>query len=396
MNRRLFLALAFAAGCVGEKAPVDDNFSDLAGADEKSDKFTGKMTIVGSIEYGQSQGPFTHKAGKWSALKFAGDAGDAITVDVKSTNGDTVAWVLDNDMNIVAFNDDYGAGTNSHIDVTLPKNASRTHYIVTRDYYKGGMKFTVSLKGKKAVVAFDTPCTVDADCERVRPDCCKLQDWISVRADQVDAYRASLMCPDHLICPAVAVRENHAVAECKENKCVAVLPANIDCGGHTRNMHQCPDQYTCEGPQLAVDGTGKCYKFCGGIAGFACDQPDDLCLDNPNDDCDPNNGGADCGGECRPARCSTTSLTAPVGYHWDQWVCGFVENTSCGGFGGFPCAPGKSCIDAPDSCDPAHGGADCPGICVASTDCRVAGCANGQFCSFCWGSYACIPNGALC
>src|SRR6478672_11507884 len=150
MNRTLILALAFAAGCTGEKAPVDDTFSDLQGADEKSDKFTGKMTIVGSIDYGQTLGPFKHAANKWSALKFAGDEGDAITVDVKSTNGDTVAWVLDNDFNIVAFNDDYKGGTDSHIEVKLPANASRTHYIVTRDYYKGAMKFTVSLAGKHA------------------------------------------------------------------------------------------------------------------------------------------------------------------------------------------------------------------------------------------------------
>src|SRR5690348_1359468 len=108
MNRNLLLALTLITGCTGGKAPVDDNFSELAGADEKSDKFTGKMTIVGSIDYGQKLGPFAHRAGMWSALKFAGDAGDAITVDVRSTDGDTVAWVLDNDMNIVAFNDDYG------------------------------------------------------------------------------------------------------------------------------------------------------------------------------------------------------------------------------------------------------------------------------------------------
>src|SRR5262245_23847072 len=147
MNRNLFFAFALLAGCAGEKAPVDDDFSDLAGADEKSDKFTGKMTVVASIEYGQTKGPYNHAAGKWSALKFAGEEGDALTVDVTSTNGDTVAWVLDNDMNILGFNDDYGRGTNSHIEVTLPKHASKTHYIVTRDYYRSSMKFSVTLKG---------------------------------------------------------------------------------------------------------------------------------------------------------------------------------------------------------------------------------------------------------
>ena len=40
---------------------------------------------------------------------------------------------------------------------------------------------------------------------------------------------------------------------------------------------------------------------------------------------------------------------------------------SCGGFTGTPCGAGETCIDDPsDSCDPAHGGADCPGICTAA------------------------------
>jgi inhibitor of cysteine peptidase len=33
------------------------------------------------------------------------------------------------------------------------------------------------------------------------------------------------------------------------------------------------------------------------------------------------------------------------------------------------------------------------------TDCRANGCGgekSGKWCSFCWGSFACIPNGALC
>lgn len=37
----------------------------------------------------------------------------------------------------------------------------------------------------------------------------------------------------------------------------------------------------------------------------------------------------------------------------------------CGGIAGFPCPDGMTCVDDPaDNCDPAKGGADCPGICV--------------------------------
>ncbi len=46
--------------------------------------------------------------------------------------------------------------------------------------------------------------------------------------------------------------------------------------------------------------------FCGGFGGFAC--PDDLtCIDDPNDSCDPMNGGADCGGICVDASSSSSA-----------------------------------------------------------------------------------------
>ncbi|MBJ6762875.1 hypothetical protein JGU66_19095 [Myxococcaceae bacterium JPH2] len=38
---------------------------------------------------------------------------------------------------------------------------------------------------------------------------------------------------------------------------------------------------------------------------------------------------------------------------------------TCGGFAGAPCPQGYQCADDPsDSCDPAHGGADCVGLCA--------------------------------
>jgi hypothetical protein len=53
---------------------------------------------------------------------------------------------------------------------------------------------------------------------------------------------------------------------------------------------------------VSVSHDGACRPqgpFCGGIAGIPC--PEDLaCVDDPSDDCDPKNGGADCGGICVP------------------------------------------------------------------------------------------------
>jgi PrcB C-terminal len=54
---------------------------------------------------------------------------------------------------------------------------------------------------------------------------------------------------------------------------------------------------------------------CGGIAGIDCPGLG-TCLDNPFDSCDPNNGGADCGGLCS---CLTTKI-CPLGSVWNPAV----------------------------------------------------------------------------
>jgi len=80
---------------------------------------------------------------------------------------------------------------------------------------------------------------------------------------------------------------------------------------------------------------------CGGILGTQC--PAGLsCVDDPNDRCDPDCGGADCGG-----------------------FCAEVEGSQCGGFAGFQCPTGYSCFDSVgDQCSPLCGGADCGGFCA--------------------------------
>lgn len=52
-------------------------------------------------------------------------------------------------------------------------------------------------------------------------------------------------------------------------------------------------------------------KQCGGFAGLPCGANED-CIDDPNDSCDPKNGGADCGGICVPSStpCGPTSCGA--------------------------------------------------------------------------------------
>jgi hypothetical protein len=108
----------------------------------------------------------------------------------------------------------------------------------------------------------------------------------------------------------------------------------------------------CGGTQTEPDLVGSrnqgVGESCGGFAGTAC--PKGLvCVDDPSDSCDPNNGGRDCIGICQEE--------TPQGV-----------GQACGGFAGTACPKGLVCVDDPsDSCDPNNGGRDCIGICQEDT-----------------------------
>lgn len=57
---------------------------------------------------------------------------------------------------------------------------------------------------------------------------------------------------------------------------------------------------TAEAQQATIEEQQKSGQFCGGFAGIGCPEGY-ACVDDPADDCDPNQGGADCGGICQKA-----------------------------------------------------------------------------------------------
>ncbi len=125
---------------------------------------------------------------------------------------------------------------------------------------------------------------------------------------------------------------------------------------------------------------------CGGLTGASCPSADQICVDNPFDGCDPQNGGADCSGVCRDSICSGQTARCAAGFYWSRYHCNCVENPC----NVMDCAPGYTC----EVRDDATRGECVPE--VTASDCRTTGCEVGQYCSFCWSGYACIPDGAVC
>ncbi|TLS31543.1 hypothetical protein PpBr36_02576 [Pyricularia pennisetigena] len=78
-----------------------------------------------------------------------------------------------------------------------------------------------------------------------------------------------------------------------------------DCGGFRPTPKSCARGQICiddpyaGGCGMACDMPGICVEptFCGGIAGVQC-ADGKMCVDDTRDDCDPANGGSDCGGIC--------------------------------------------------------------------------------------------------
>ncbi len=379
-------ALAITAAAATPACSSADSTKESA-ADTRSAITVTSAMIVGSLDFPQTTATTTYTSTPaYRAYKFGGSAGDKVDVWVRSNDGDALAWILDDNFHTLATNDDASASTtDSHMTWTVAAGETFTHYVVFRDYYRATSHFTVQFTGTKATPDFTSSCHVDADCVVVAKNCCTNLGNTSVLQGDEQAYRDSLHCPSPQICPLIMTRNDHGTAECNvgTHKCEYVLPADVACGGRSLNPHACPTGFSCQGPQLLVDGQGKCLQTCGGIAGRTCDNVTDTCVDDPNDSCDPAHGGADCGGICKsctPTNCGINGrwdsntcscvvqqcvdTVACTRYsHWDSTACACVANPTGCTYDSDCASPYASCVQDPNNhCD--WNLLSCKGICV--------------------------------
>jgi hypothetical protein len=219
MRNLLACGVVLTAACAQQpKTAVTDDF---VGLDAKSDSFSYRMTIVGSLDYGQTSSSTRYtRTPRYRAFKFAGNEGDQVDVWVRSQDGgDAVAWVLDNGFHVLASNDDADDTTlDAHVSVTLPANASATHYIVFRDYWTSTADFSVELASSAPA------CQIDADC-------------------------ATFSNGDASMVPQCNFGSHH---------CQMIRPEDIHCGGFIANVHACPAGYMCQLETSHPDVGGSC------------------------------------------------------------------------------------------------------------------------------------------
>lgn len=107
-------------------------------------------------------------------------------------------------------------------------------------------------------------------------------------------------------CPGVCEWEQSP--QCRtEADCPQIMAMCAMCSD---GSYACPTTYCKEGQcGVSMDACPETPR-CGGIAGFEC-KPGYACIDDPADECDPANGGADCGGICvieeKPPQCNADS-----------------------------------------------------------------------------------------
>jgi hypothetical protein len=169
---------------------------------------------------------------------------------------------------------------------------------------------------------------------------------------------AAVRCAEGTECVVI---DDRASCEPTVNPCALVL---------------CPPDTTCE----VVDGDAECRElpsgpFCGGFAGIQCPGAGQ-CVDDSTDSCDPENGGADCGGVCE---CNTLALCIE-GFSFDPSpeVCACVESPEADPCAAVRCAEGTACIvvDGMASCE---------------SPCALVDCFPEQVCQVIDGEAVCVP-----
>lgn len=147
----LGVTVSLASLALGGCAASDNGSKEEVGTYEGELKLSSPK-LLGTIANGETKSGYYYNPPRYRAYSFAAKAGDQITVDVHSVEGDAMAWITDSGYNSLAANDDANSHTlDSHVTYTVPSNSLKTSFrIVFRDYDLLDATFDVHLQIQSA------------------------------------------------------------------------------------------------------------------------------------------------------------------------------------------------------------------------------------------------------
>lgn len=227
-------------------------------------------------------------------------------------------------------------------------------------------------------------CWCDAACTEFGDCCPDKVEVCDAPVSQSCGGFAGLLCGDGEYChyeesETCGAADQLGTCQPVPDACTLLLLPVCGCDGRT---HDNSCFASMAGTSVAHEGacTAPAGGACGGHQGLSCGE-DMFCDYEVEHMC----GAADHTGTCQPVPEVCTAEFDPVCGCDNQTysnacranaagqavfsvgACDDPVEVICGGFGGIECPSGLVCVDDPsDGCDPASGGADCGGVCVAN------------------------------
>ena len=156
-----FTRVVLLAGVLGALAPLA-GCSNAGPSKEDVASSESDLTspgYLGQIASGQTKTTSYSNPPRYRAYGFSASAGDKITADVRSIDGDAMGWITDSSYAALASNDDASSSTlDSKVVYTVPAGtATKAYRIVFRDYDLLSATFDVTLTIDPAVLSCDPP-----------------------------------------------------------------------------------------------------------------------------------------------------------------------------------------------------------------------------------------------